>query len=438
MRKDIHTVSSKDGPAVRSLKFSFLDGVFASATTGFTQDYFTPFLLLSGASTKLVGILNALQNIAASFTHLVSPDLTARAKSRRKIINTFVFLQAFMLLPLAVLALHCAARPVFFIVLVVFFVICGALASPAWQSLMSDLVIGERRGAYFGWRNKTLGIVSVAASFAAGLVLHAMKRINICYGFALIFFLAFLLRLTSWYFLRRMHEPPLNHKREDQFTLFGFIGRLKESNFAKFVLFVSMMHFSVNLASPFFPVLMLEHLSFSYAMYAFLTATATLTVCLMMGRWGRCADRIGNLKIIKLTSLLIGLIPLLWILCRHPAFLFLAQAFSGFAWAGFNLCATNFIYDAVSAEKRTRCIAYFHVFNGLALGLGSFLGGFLIPRLPFLLGDKILSLLLISSFLRIAVACCMPRLLREVRRVEPVSYGRLFLTIAGIGPASSP
>lgn len=437
MKKDIHLASSKDVPAIKSLRFSFLDGIFASATVGFTQDYFTPFLLLSGASTKLVGILNALQNISASFTHLVSPDLTARAKSRRKIINTFIFFQALVLLPLAVLASRCAVRPVFFIVLSVLFVVCGALASPAWQSLMSDLVSVERRGAYFGWRNKTLGFVTVGASFAAGLVLHAMKRVNVCYGFALIFFLAFIFRLSSWYFLTRMHEPALNHKREDQFTLFEFIGRLKESNFAKFVLFVAMMHFSVNLASPFFPVLMLEHLSFSYALYAFLTVTASFTVCLMMGRWGRCADMVGNLRVLKVTSPLIGLIPLLWIFNRHPVFLFFAQAFSGFAWAGFNLCATNFIYDAVTPEKRTRCIAYFHVFNGLALGLGSLLGGFLIPRLPLLFGDKILSLLLISALLRIAVAFCMPRLLREVRRVESVGYGRLFLNVAGIRPFSA-
>ena len=432
MNQDILTAHSKDDRVKKTLKVSFLDGIFASGMTGFTQDYFIPFLLLLGGSVKQVGILNASQNLFASLIQLKSADLTVQVKSRRKIVNSSVFLQALMLLPMVFLALRCSASIAVFIGLVVLFTSFNALAIPAWSSLMSDLVAMDKRGGYFGWRNKTLGLVTVAAGFLAGFILYKMAKLNKYYGFAIIFGCAFIFRMVSWYFLTRMHEPPLNHKKEDQFTLIMFVRRLRESNFAKFVFFVAMMNFSVNLAAPFFPVLMLRDLHFSYALYAFITVTATLTVCLMMTRWGRFADRIGNLKVMKFTSPLIGIIPLLWILNRHPIFLFFAQVFSGFAWAGFNLCASNFIFDAVTAEKRTRCIAYFNLFNGLALCLGSLLGGFLLQKLPYLFGYKIFTLFLISSFFRILVAFLMPLKLKEVRAVEKITHKDLFLSVIGI------
>ena len=418
----------------KSLKFSLLDGVFASGMVGFTQEYFTPFLLLLGAAAKHVGMLNALPNFFASLIQLKSADFTEKLKSRKKIINIFVLFHALMLLPMAIMALSGKGKPIVFITYVILFISFSALANPAWASLMSDLVAEDKRGTYFGWRNKVLGFVIVPASFIAGFILHLMKKFNIFYGFVIIFGFAFIFRIISWYFLTRMYEPSLRHGKENQFTLFDFLVRIRESNFAKFVLFVSMMSFSVNLASPFFAVLMLKDLHFSYILYTIITITATLTIYLMIGRWGRHADKIGNLKIIKFTSPLIGLIPLLWIFSRHPVFLFFAQVFSGFLWAGFNLCTTNFIYDAVIPEKRTRCISYFNVLNGLALCAGALLGGFLLQRLPALFGYKILTLFLISSTLRIMVSILMPLKLKEVRPVEEAKSNELFFSMIGIKP----
>jgi len=432
MKPDISVAYSNDEKVKRSLKASFFDGVFASGMIGFTQEYFTPFLLLIGGTARQVGILNALQNLAASLTQLKSADLTAYLRSRKKMFNFFVFLQAFMLLPMALAALFCFASPFIFIGLVVFFAGFGALALPAWGSLMSDLVPVDKRGVYFGWRNKITGLITVAVALLAGLILNEAGKVNRCAAFAILFGSAFIFRLASWYFLTRMHEPALKHNREDQFTIFMFLARLKESNFAKFVLFVALMNFSVNLASPFFPVLMLRDLHFSYMLFAVITVTATLTVCLMIARWGRLADRIGNLKVINATAPLIGIIPLLWILDRHPAFLFVAQVFSGFVWAGFNLCASNFIYDAVTPEKRTRCIAYFNLFNGLALCLGSLLGGSLLQCLPPLLGFNILTLFFISSLLRMGIGLMGRLFLKEVRVVEHISNVDVFRSVVSV------
>ena len=60
---------------------------------------------------------------------------------------------------------------------------------------MSDLVPEDKRGEYFGWRNQTLGFIAIILTFAAGLILQIAKPINIFYGFAALFILAFIFRI---------------------------------------------------------------------------------------------------------------------------------------------------------------------------------------------------------------------------------------------------
>ena len=418
----------------RTLKFSILDGAFASAMTGLTQDYFAPFLLLLGATSKHIGMLTALPNLFASILQANSADFAQKLQSRRKVVNLFVLLHAFMLLPMVLIALMTKSSPYIFIAIVTAFTSLVAIANPAWASVMSDLVPQQKRGSYFGWRNKMLGFVTVIFAFIAGLILNVTKGVNVFYGFAVIFSAAFIFRMISWYFLTKMHEPHLEYKKEYYFNLFDFISRMHESNFARFVIFVSLMNFSVNFGSPFITVLMLRDLHFSYMLYTTITIASTFTIFLMMARWGNIADRVGNLKIIKFTSVFIAIIPLLWIVNRHPAYLIFIQIFAGFMWAGFNLCTTNFIYDAVTPEKRTRCISYFNMFNGMAICAGALAGGFMVSRLPPLFGYKILTLLLISFFLRITIGLFVPFKLKEVRPVKAIKNNDLFFSVIGIKP----
>lgn len=154
----------------------------------------------------------------------------------------------------------------------------------------------------------------------------------------------------------------------------------------------------------------------------------------MINRWGNHADKIGNLKIIKFVSPFIGLIPIVWTFNQQPGFLIIAQILSGFLWAGFNLCASNFIYDAVTPQKRTRCIAYFNVLNGTALCLGSLVGVLLLQKIPTFMGQKIYTLFIISGILRFIVGITMPRMLKEVRPVEKVDNNKLFFSMIGIKP----
>lgn len=419
----------------RSLKFSFLDGVFVSAMIGLTADYIIPYALALKATAKQIGALAAIPNLISSLIQLKSPEVTNKIKSRKRIIVIFVFLHTLMAVPIIMIPYFFKWQPVWFLILfVTLFVSFNTFIGPAWSSLICDHVPLRVRGRYFAWRNTIFGIVAICCSFLAGYILHRNKY-DIFYGFIIIFTAAFVCRLISWFFMAQMYEPPFHPERKSYyFSIFDFVKSAKESNFSRYVVYVAGFNFCVNLAAPFFAVYMLRDLKYDYLVYTVVVTTITVASIVAMKRWGRHADKVGNLKVLKLTSLLLAASPLLWLVNQHPLYIILVQIFSGFAWSGFNLCATNFIYDAVvTVEKRTRCIAYFNVLTGTATCLGAITGAYLLNVLPGLFGYKMLSLFLISAIARFLVI--IPSLpIKEVRPHRKVTHRELLLSMVGIKP----
>ena len=424
---------NQDKKTEKSLTYSLYNGICSNAMLGFFQDFLTPFILILGGTARQIGILNAFPNLLGALTQLKSADLIRRLKHRKIAVGVFMVIEGLILLAISVSAFLKRLDPFLFIAFIGIYAVCSAIITPALGSWISDLVDVKTRGSFFGKRIKIYGFVALGSTFAAGFILNHMKKIDPFYGFALLFGMAFIFRMLGWLFIRKVHEPPLGSEGRP-FTIFQFIGHIKHSNFARFVVFVSLFSFSVNFASPFFAVLMLKDLKFSYLLYTIIIITSALARHTSISRWGKHADRVGNLKILRFTSVFIGVVPLLWILNQSPLFLIPVQIFSGFLWAGFNLCASNFIYDAAAPEKRPRCIAYFNVLNGISLAAGAFLGGFMLKKLPGLFGYKILTLFLISTALRFLVVYYMRTHVKEVRPVEKISHKDLFYSMINIRP----
>lgn len=416
----------------KSLRFSTLDGIFASITQGLSETFITPYALAMKATTAQVGVLSALPNLAGSLSQLLTASVVDRLGSRMALISPCVLLHALMWIPIILIPYAAGSSAIMHLTLfATLYMLLNAFDMPAWSSLMADHVPELERGSFFGWRNRLLGFISVGAAFAAGLLLNSFKGGGAFGGFTIIFTLAFFSRLVSWNFLRKMYDPPLVVHEADRFTFRQFFRRIGVSNFGRFVIFISMMHFSVMLVSPFLAVYMLKDLKFSYAAYAIINLAATITILSVMRVWGLHADRVGNRRVLRLTSSFLPLVPILWILSPNKIYLIFVQIFAGFFWAGFNLSFSNFIFDAVTPQKRTRCIAYFNVINGSAMFSGALLGGALVKYLPPIFGYRILTLALISGVLR-AISAIFCSMVKEVRPVTKVSNIDLFYSVIGL------
>jgi len=418
-----------------SLRSSFKDGMFAAFMAGVTEHYATPAALFLGASVQQVGLVTALPHLLSSLSQFFSVRVIYWVGGRVNLLVRLVSSQASFILFIAVLPLlEIYGRVELLLTYLILVAACGGLAGPAWGSLMSDYVPASKRGRYFGWRNRTVGAVTVGSIVASGLLLNFFQEISYAAGFSIIFFLAAAARFVSAYFISRMDEPPHKSDPASDFTFLMFLRRFRESNFLKFVLFSGCLTFGTYLSAPFFAVFMLRDLQLSYVTYMALQVGSSVAGLIALPLWGKHADLVGNVRVLRLSSFFAALIPIFWLFSHNPAYLMLIQIYAGFSWSGVTLSAGNFIYDAVTPQKRVRCIAYYNVINGLALFSGSLLGGYLGSRLPPLFGYRLLALFALSCFFRMLFFLLLSRSFREVRTTHEVSIQELFFSVVGIRP----
>ncbi|MBU1863237.1 MAG: MFS transporter [Candidatus Omnitrophica bacterium] len=420
----------------RSLEASWKEGIAAVIMITITDYYVIPMGLMLGASSLQIGLLVAVPHLLSSFAQLLAVTMTKLIGSRLRFLVYSTLCQAVMLVGIALLAFFTRPSGIWlFIFAIALFRIVGSLIATVWGSLVSDYLLPDERGNYFGWRSRITSIAGLISLICGGIVLYLMRQTSIHTGFFLLFLFTACARFISAYLMAQMEDIPLAHTEDSDFTFMQFIRRFNESNFVKFVAYVTSITFATQIASPYFSVYMLKILSFNYLQYMAIHLTSLFALILSMPVWGRHADLIGNAKVLKTTSICIPFIPILWILTRYFPFLIGIELLAGFVWAGFNLCSVNYIFDAVTPEKRIRCLSYFALINGIAIFLGANTGAFLLKYITPLLGSRFYTVFLISGLARLAAHILFCRHFHEVRTsTQKISSKDLFFSVLGIRP----
>ncbi len=429
--------SSRGGRGGKSLEYSMRDGAAFSVMTGFGEQYFSPLAIELGASTLGVGLLASLPQFLASLPQLYTSKFMAYVKSRKRTILIFVMLQALTWIPLMLIPVLGFAHSVLLLISsVTLYFIFGQFIVPVWNSLIGDLVDEDMRGKFFGMRNMITGATAFLSLFVAGFILSLFREEDILYGFVSIFFVAFIARLVSWYYLNRTEDPPMKSDKENEFSFVQYLKRLRRTNYGIFALYFSLVNLSVYIASPYFAVYMLRDLHMPYMEYTIVTASAALTSFLAMARWGDLGDRFGNRRILNFSGMFIAIVPILWLISSNTLYLVFAQIVSGFVWAGFNLSSMNFIYDNVKPENRTRIFAYHNVLAKTSIFAGSLLGGALALWITptWIFHSTLQIIFLLSGLMRAAVSLFFLPKIEEKRRVEEISQRDFFMRYSGTGP----
>jgi MFS family permease len=394
---------------------------------GLVQNYITPMALALKATTSQVGLLASIPQLIVGFSQLAAPRLSEKAGSRKGFILPMVLMHAVMFIPILLIPFIISGSQVWYLIaFVTISTAFGAIANPAWGSLMADLVPIRFRGRYFSSRGRIAGTITLVLSFIAGGILQLLTDTPFI-GFAILFGGATAFRLLSLYFLAQMYEPEPSENGEEDRPLMHMVRHVGSTNLGRFTLYIALICFGANLASPFFSVYMLRDLSFNYVTYTVIVSFASISSLVFLTYWGRRADLAGNIKVIRVTSCLLPIVPLLWLASYNVYYLVFAEIISGFAWSGFNLAAVNFVYDASEDQNRTKHIAVFNTITCLATFLGALIGGYVAPHLPALLGYQLRSLFTLSGLCRGLVVLLLLRQIIEVRRVPAISLPRFLM-----------
>lgn len=423
------------------------EGLLDAAKMGASETYLGAFGVLLGGTPLQIGALATLPPLVGSIIQSIGMRLSEQAKSRRNLIALLMRIQALLLVPIAVIPFVFApgwgSVSALISVVVVYHCTVGLIA-PMWNSLVGDLLPPLSRGEFFGFRNKWMAVVTFATIVVAGQVLHQFAAFGFAaWGFTTLFMVSALCRTFSARAFGGVDDVALHVPEDSKFSFWQFISRAKQSNFVKFVVFVSSMNFAASISGPYFAMYMLKDLKLSYSEYTVVVAAAVVAQFVVMRTWGALSDQFGNRTILKVCGTLITFNPALWLISSNFWFVVFIQFYSGIFWSGFTLAAANFVFDAVTPPKRARCVAYQSIINGSLVFLGAIVGGIVahhvpdewvghlgmwVPRSPFI------ALFVLSGVLRAAVMLVLFPMFKEVRQVESIRSHQLLIRVTSLRP----
>ena len=424
---DEKTQADKDAEIEKALektrKLSIIEGSFSSVAGGAGESYVTPYALSLNATNAEVGFLSSFPGLFGPITQIFGSKLMEKY-DRKKMIVLFVFLQSLswlLFVLVGILFLKSIAPDFIVPFLIVSYIVnitFGSLVGPSWFSLMGEIVPEKMRGAYFSKRNRINGAIAIIITVSAALWLDYSKRADIIIiGFITLFSISAIGRSISAYYFTRHYVPKIKFEKGYYFSFYQFIKKAPYNNFGHFAVYVALINLTVSFAGPFFAVYMLKDLHFNYTWFTIVNISASIFSVIMMPLWGKLADKYGNRELLRIGSLIVPFVPILWLLNSNPIYLILVpQLISGIGWAAFNLGASNFIYDAVTVQRRGIVVAYYSLLNGIAVFIGASLGGLTAQYFHPNFMNVFLFIFLVSGLGRMMVVAFLLPHVKEIRK----------------------
>lgn len=431
----------------KSLNYVVKDGFFTSIKSGFTESFIMPFAIALNASTGMIAALASVPQLLGNFFQLFSQELLKIFKTRSKLIFWTAFFQAFIWLPLLLVPFIARDQLWLVLLLVTIEAILGHFQGPIYNSLLGDLISEDKRGEFFGNRNRIINLVNFIATFIAGLLINFFQKFDngkafyVFVGFGILFFVAFISRLMAAFYKKKVYDPKYVPPK-DNASFLTFMQRMTKNNYGIFVMYVLLLKMAASISLPFFALYLLKDLQLGYLYFTIIMTTSIVSSFFAMSIWGKMIDKHGSKRVLTISGFLVPFSPLLLILAiyiNNPTWLFIfllvEEILAGIAWAAFNLSTSSFLFDATTPKDRVKNIAYYNFLVGVGVFLGATLGGLLTKIYPVWITSNIPFILLTSGILRMLATILLIRRVREARMVEVDFPGRgFFHSVISINP----
>jgi len=418
------------------MRLSVFDAVVYAFMVGLGEVYFLADAIRLGASPLQQGLVVSLPLFVGSAGPVCALRLLRFLKARRPFVVAAAFGQATTLLALSIGDARRLLEPSSLIALACIYQVFGQAAGTAWSSWFGDLVPKDVRGRYFSRRNRAAHLATCVGLAAGGLFLHSFEPGRAFealehsgQGFAILFAAAASLRLVSIGLLAASREPAFQSPL-DRVRILRYFAGSRGGTAWRLIMMIAALQYAVYIASPYFQPFMLETLRFTYAQYMLASMTVVVMKVTFLPAWGALIDQVGARSLCALSAFLLALVPLPWLWADGLGWVVVAQAFSGFSWAGFEVSQFTLVLESSYRSTRLHVFAALSVATGLAQILGGLTGALLASgRL------EIQAVFAISCGARLLVASSFPKLLPAPKGGPTVHYGDLLLRVVGIRPS---
>ncbi|MUG95814.1 MFS transporter [Scytonema sp. UIC 10036] len=403
-------------PEIRkSLKALTLESVFATIFYSIISGaLLSNFLLKLGAGAVKIGLLASIPQVVNLLQPLGAYLIDRTTSFRWYAICVFTpsRLLWVILLPAIwlVTSSRIAGHQVVYLTLAIIAVanIIESLGRAPWLGWTAVLVPQRLRGRYFGFRNSILSLINLIGVPLLGFTVSAWPGGTV-QGYGAVLALGIVLGLISQVcqlFITDVNPQLLKVTGSETSQVqpkgidFGF---LKDANFLKFLFYLAIWCFAVNVSAPFFNLYMLDNLHIDISAITIYHGLGTGANMLMLLLWGKLADRIGNRPILILVGFLVGITPLLWLGVRANEislwiWLPLLHVLAGATWAAIDLCTNNLMMGVAPLASQSKYFAIAGAIAGVTGAMGITTGSLIATRWSV---GGLLLLFVLSGILRL-------------------------------------
>ena len=377
-------------PTIRTLRYFWIDGLFAAISENFHVSFVPLFALAYGASNGQVGWLTALGNLLGALALFPGARLVEQKGERKPVVVWYTGVGGRLTLFLLAIFPFFIGEPLWGIILII--LLNGARAflfnfsNPAWTSMVADIVPDFMRGRYFSSRNTAMGIAALLIAPLAGELIRQINGLgDLPYlGYQTVFFCAFVFGAISTLSFQRISEPPLTARQNPPHQK-GDTRRMLRQNrpFLGLVVSAFVWGMALQVAAPFFNVYLVREFDAGAGTIGALAAVSSFMA--LVGQWvfGRLLDRKGALWVQMVCGFTIPVLPLAWMFITAPWQVGLINTLGGFIWAGYNLSNFSLLLDLTPEQGRARAVAFYQTVAFTSAVLGPLLGGYLADAISF-------------------------------------------------------
>ena len=345
---------------------------------GLGENYLSAMAVFMGFTALQISILNSLPQLVGAFAQLATHSLTRAFSSMKVFVVSLSLVQSFMWIVLIYIISQTSSYTVILSWSVTYYAI-SSIIGPAWISWMGYLVPLRIRANYHANRNRIIHFIIFISILVGGLILKIFQD-NMILGFSIMFGIGSFGRLISSYYLNKKNDKGDSSVNSD----YSYRDILADKTKVIFIIYNTSIHFSVMFLGPLFTIYILRTMELSYFV---------LTLCMVswwMGNvfssrmWGRLSKRKGNLYLLKLSTVLMCILPALWISVYYfgatgrVVVSLIINLMAGISFAAFGLSSFNILYDMCSKDEVIKFSSLINCLKGVGVFAGSVIAGMIV------------------------------------------------------------
>ncbi len=382
-REDLSPPDGVVHPAPSWLPLLYAEVVFAMIQeTWFGRSYLSGLAGELGVSVGIVTILTGLPWIG-SIGQVLSAWWLSRAASAKRYAWIAMGVGRSVWLLVILLALVPGISKVHWMActaaLACFGSICSTSGEVAWLAWMHGVVPADRRGVFFGVRQRFWVIGILSANLLGSLVL-SWRREGSYGGYAL---LGGLGELAGWISLGLLaFVPPSLRSSPVRFEARDLLKPLRDPRFHVVLVLWPLLNGMLQIMGPFFPYFFTREVGVPMSRIALWIMLGNAGSLLTAKFWGTRIDQTGNaLEVLLWAGLLLAATPLLYVLPSRANISWVAPPehfANGIANGGMKVAILSLLWVVTPEQRNSLYFCVYTAFEGIFGALGTFAGGALL------------------------------------------------------------